>query len=401
MSAAPRRDLLLIVILGALTAFAPMSTDMYLPAMPRLATVFATDAKHVQYTLGGFFLGFAMGQAFYGPLIDRFGRKAPLYGGLILFTAASFGCAVAPSIESLAVLRFAQAIGACAGQVVSRAVVRDLFQPQDAAKMFAALMMINGIGPIVAPVLGGYLLLWLNWEAIFIALGTVGALTLLAVWLRLPETHRAEHVQSLALGRVLSSYFRLARHRAYMGYSLTGAFSLAGMFAYIAGSPFVFIDLYHLAPQYYSLLFAGNAVGLLVASYLNRLWLRRTQPAILLSRAVMLQTAAGLVLLAAGITGFGGIFGIIVPLFLYVSCIGLVLPSATALAMALHGREAGTASALYGVLQFGLAAIAAYVTGAINDGTVLPMTGLIALCGLLCLGLYRVLVGTRGSRTVA
>jgi DHA1 family bicyclomycin/chloramphenicol resistance-like MFS transporter len=393
--AAPRRDLLLIIILGALTAFAPMSTDMYLPAMPRLATVFATDARHVQYTLGGFFLGFALGQAFYGPLVDRFGRKAPLYAGLIIFTAASFGCAVAPSIEALAALRCAQAIGACAGQVVSRAVVRDLFPPQEAARIFAALMMINGVGPIVAPVLGGYLLLWFNWEAIFLVLGSVGALTLLAVWLRLPETHRAEHVQSLALGRVAASYLRLAQHRDFMGYSLTGALSLAGMFAYIAGSPFVFIDLYHLAPQTYSLLFAGNAVGLLVASYLNRLWLRRIAPEVLLSRVVLTQTAAGVVLFAAGITGVGGIFGIIVPLFVFVSCVGLVLPSATALAMAPHGREAGTASALYGVLQFGLAAIAASLIGVINDGTALPMTGLVGLCGLICLGGYWMLVGRR------
>jgi DHA1 family bicyclomycin/chloramphenicol resistance-like MFS transporter len=393
--AAPRRDLLLILILGALTAFAPMSTDMYLPAMPKLAIVFGTDARHVQYTLAGFFLGFALGQAIYGPLIDRFGRKGPLYGGLAIFIVASFGCAVAPSIESLAVLRFAQAIGACAGQVVSRAVVRDVFKPQEGARVFAALMMINGVGPIIAPVIGGYLLLWLNWQSIFVALGSVGTVTLIAVMLRLPETHNKDHILSLAPGRVISSYLRLAQHRSFMGYSLTGAFSLAGMFAYIAGSPFVFIDLYHLPPHYYSLLFAGNAVGLLLASYANRQLLRTIPAAALISRVVVVQAAAGLVLLAAAATGLGGIFGIIVPLFVFVSCIGLLLPNATALAMAPHGREAGSASALFGVLQFGLAAISASATGAINSGTALPMAGLVALCGLLSLGVYRVMVAGR------
>ncbi len=266
---------------------------MYLPAMPQLERVFATDAARVQWTLAAFFLGFALGQAFYGPVADRYGRKPSLYVGLALYIGASIGCALAPGIGLLTAFRFLEAIGACAGAVVARAVVSDLFTGQEAARLFTALMVVMGVAPIVAPLIGSYLLLWFDWPVIFWVLAAFGVACLLAVWLRLPETHRTESVRSLALGSVVTRYLLLLFDRRYLGYALSGAASMAGMFAYIAGSPFVFITLHHLTPQHYAWLFGANAFGIALASRINHALLRRYSADALLVGASAVQAAAG------------------------------------------------------------------------------------------------------------
>lgn len=391
-SAPPVRRRELVLILGALSAFAPLATDMYLPAMPLLEHVFATDTARVQLTLASFFIGFALGQAFYGPLADRHGRKPSLYLGLVLYTGASIGCVFAPSIGVLAALRFVQAIGACAGGVVARAVVSDLFTAQDAARLYAAMMVVMGIAPIVAPLIGSYLLLWAGWQAIFWVLGLFGLLCLLATALRLPETHRADPARKVTLSRVLANYAALLTDRGFLGYALSGAMSMAGMFAYIAGSPFVFIGVYGLAPDHYAWLFGSNALGIVLASRLNHRLLHRLGADQLLLTASIVQGVFGALLLGAAITGIGGFLGLAVPLFLYVAGIGVIMPNSVALAMAPHRHQAGTASALIGVLQFSLAAIAAVAVGAIHNASARPMAGLILLCGLLGLGFRQVLV---------
>jgi MFS transporter, DHA1 family, multidrug resistance protein len=388
----PRRAEL-VFILGGLSAFAPLATDMYLPAMPRLERVFATDAARVQWTLAAFFLGFALGQAFYGPIADRYGRKPSLYAGLALYIGASIGCALAPGIGMLAGLRFLEAIGACAGAVVARAVVSDLFVGQEAARIFTALMVVMGLAPIVAPLIGGYLLLWFDWQVIFWVLAAFGVACLAAVWLRLPETHRPESVRSLAPADVTMRYLRLLLDRRYLGYALSGAASMAGMFAYIAGSPFVFITLHHLAPQHYAWLFGANALGIALASRLNHRLLRRSSADALLVAANMVQVAAGLLLLAAAATGRTGAAGLAVALFLYVACVGVVTPNSVALAMAPHRQTAGVASALLGVFQFALGAAAAALVGALNSASALPMAAIILGFGVAGLALRRVLVG--------
>jgi MFS transporter, DHA1 family, multidrug resistance protein len=390
----------LLVILGALTAFAPLAIDMYLPAMPAMALGLGADAAQAQFTLASFFLGFAVGQAAYGPLADRFGRKPPLYVGLILFAATSAGCALAPSVETLAALRFLQAIGACAGMVISRAMVRDLFEPSDTPRVYAALMLVMGAAPMLAPLLGGYLLILSGWRAIFWVLTGCGVASLLAVWLRLSESHDRAHIQSLALGRVLREFGALLAHREFVGYTLATSVGMAGMFAYIAASPFVFITLYGMTPEHFGWLFGINAFGIIASSQISARLVRRISADEILHAATAVQAVAGVALVAATATGAGGIVGIVVPLFVFVSCIGFVAPNATALAMAPHGRKAGTASSLLGTIQFVIAAIAATAVGVLNNGTALPMTAAIALFGVLGFVLYRALIGRPAREAV-
>ena len=373
----------LIVVLGALTAFAPLSIDMYLPALPTLEKVFVTDPASVQVTLAVFFLGFALGQTFFGPILDRFGRKPPLYVSLTIYILASAGCAMAPSIEALAVLRFIQAVGACAGVVSSRAMVRDLFEPKEMARVFSALMLVMGVAPILAPLIGGYVMAAFGWRAIFWTLALFGVFCLVAMSLRLPESHHAAARKPLHPGAILRGYAGLLIHRDYICYALTGGFPMAGMFAYIAGSPFVFIELYGVAPEDYGWFFGANALGFVAVAQVNARLVRRFEMARILRAANAVQTVFGILLVGLALTGAGGLFGLAAALFGFIACIGLILPNASALAMAPHGERAGSAAALLGTLQFALAAIAAMAVGAIHDASALPMASIIAICGAL------------------
>lgn len=384
----------LTVVLGALSAFAPVSIDMYLPAFPALERAFDASTGAVQTTLAAFFLGFALGQAFFGPITDRFGRKPPLYVSLALYVAASAGCALAPSIEALAGLRFLQAFAACAGVVISRAIVRDLYPPQEAVRIFGALMLVIGLAPMLAPLAGGWLLSFAGWASIFWTLAAFGALCLLAVWLSLPESHPPHARRRLSLVPALQAYLRLLADKRFLGYALSGGFAMAGMFVYIAGSPFVFIELHGVPPQHYGWLFGTNALGLVAASQVNGRLLRPGHSPATLRRANVAQAAIGLALVATAATGAGGLAGVAVPLFLYVASLGFTMPNATALALAPHGANAGVASALLGTLQFGAGALAATLLGALHAGTALPMAALIALCALLALAVNLAL--TRG-----
>lgn len=371
----------LIVVLGALTAFAPLSIDMYLPALPTLEKVFTTDAAGVQLTLAVFFLGFALGQTFFGPILDRFGRKPPLYVSLTIYILSSVGCALAPSIEALAALRFVQAVGACAGVVSSRAMVRDMFDPKESARVFSALMLVMGVAPILAPLIGGYVMAAFGWRAIFWTLALFGVFCMVGMALRLPESHHESARRPLHLGTILRGYAGLLTHRNYMCYALTGGFAMAGMFAYIAGSPFVFIELYGVPPQDYGWFFGANALGFVIAAQVNARLVRHFEMGRILRAANLAQTLFGVLLAALALTGAGGLFGLAGALFGYIACIGLVLPNASALAMAPHGERAGSAAALLGTLQFALAAVAAMSVGAIHDASALPMAGIVAISG--------------------
>jgi MFS transporter, DHA1 family, multidrug resistance protein len=398
MAARRTSHLELVVILGALTAFAPLAIDMYLPALPTLERAFLATTAEVQRTLASFFLGFALGQALYGPVADRFGRKPPLYVGLVLFGLASIACALTQSIEALTALRVLQAIGACSGAVVARAMVRDLFEPKETARIYSALMLVMGVAPILAPLLGGYLLVWFGWQAIFWLLAALAFASLAAVALRLPETHDRNTAHSLSLGPVLGRYAALLRDRRFVGYALSGGMNAAGMFAYIAGSPFVFIELYGVAPEHFGWIFGANAAGLIFASQVNGRIVHRYGADRILRFGNGLQTIAALALVVAAATGLGGPFGIAIPLFVYVGCVGLVSPNAIALAMAPQGAQAGSASALVGTLQFSVAAVAATAVGAIHQESALPMAIIIAICGTLGLILHRWLVGGSAAR---
>ncbi|MGH6719264.1 MAG: multidrug effflux MFS transporter [Alphaproteobacteria bacterium] len=370
----------LIVILGALTAFAPMSIDMYLPALPTLERVFAADTAAVQRTLSAFFLGFAGGQALYGPLIDRFGRKRPLYVGLAVFVLASAGCALAPTIAALTAFRIVQALGACVGVVCARAMVRDLFQPIDAARVFSALILVMGVAPILAPLAGGFVLVHAGWAAIFWTLGAFGLACLAAAWLRLAETHDRASARPLSAARVLADYLRLLTSRLYMGYALTGGLGLAGMFAYIAGAPFLFIELNGVAPEHFGWIFGTNALGFVVAAQINARVVGRWGLHATARAAVVVEAAAMLVLLAVTLADVGGLAALWAPIFVAIATLGFLLPNTTALAMAPFGDMAGVAAALLGTLQFAFAAVTSMAIGLVHDGTAVPLAATMAAC---------------------
>lgn len=381
----------LTFILGALSAFAPMSIDMYLPSLPAIAREFEATTASTQLTLSAFFLGLAIGQVLYGPLADRFGRRPPLYFGLALYVLASAGCALAPDIESLMALRFVQAFGGCAGVVIARAAVRDLFDQQGSARMLSMMMLVMGAAPMLAPLAGGWLAATVGWRAIFWSLAGFGVACMAFTLTGLPET-RPEFTVRSGVGGALRGYGRLLADRRFLGYTLAGGFAQAGMFAYISGSPFVFIGVYGVPAQAYGWLFGVNALGLIAASQVNARLVARLGSDRLLARANAANAVFGLALAVAAWTGTGGFVGLLVPLFGYVASLGFSFPNAAAGAMAPFPEQAGSASALLGTVQFTIAAGAGAIVGMAHDGTALPMAAVIAACGITAFAAQRSLV---------
>ena len=375
-----------ILILGALSAFGPLAIDFYLPGFPAMAQAFATDEKHIQLTLAVYFLGLSIGQLVYGPIADRFGRRLPLLVGVGLFTAASFACAFAPSLEWLIGARFVQALGGCAGMVLSRAIVSDKCDAVGSAKVFSQLMLVMGLAPILAPMLGGLLVNLYGWQAIFIVLTGFSALAALAVALGLPESLPA-NVPRQPLSGALRQYGRLLKDREFLGHALTGGIAMAGMFAYIAGSPFVFIKLYGVPAEHYGWLFGSNAAGFILVAQINARLLAKRGPAFLLSRMVWVYLAAGLTLLAISSLHTEQLWPLLIPLFICIASLGCIIPNASACAMSGQGACAGSASAMLGCLQFSVAAAAAWLVGLLHDGSAMPMAMVISLCGVLAVAI--------------
>ena len=371
---------LLTIILGSFTGLTPLAVDMYLPAMPELGRAFGASPSAVQLTLSTFFIGLGLGQFVYGPLSDRFGRKLPLYIGGALFVGASIGCALVNSIETMVALRFVQALGCAAGLVVPRAMVRDLFAPQHAARVFSMLMLVMGVAPILAPLIGGYVLIWFGWPAIFWVLAIAGAVIAVMAAVTLPETRAPGTVAALSVGHVLRSYLAVLRDRRFVGFTLGGSFAMAGMFAYIAGSPFVIIELFGVPAEAYGWVFGSNAIGFIGTSQINRRLLHHYPADAILRAGAMIGAAAALILVVMVATGSGGIWGVLVPLFFCIAPLGIILPNATALAMAGHGERAGTAAAMLGIIQFASGGFASAAVSALQNGTALPMAAVIAAC---------------------
>ncbi|VVP58614.1 Bicyclomycin resistance protein [Pseudomonas fluorescens] len=371
-----------ILILGALSAFGPLAIDFYLPAFPAMALAFGTDEQHVQMTLAAYFLGLSIGQLAYGPVADRFGRRIPLLTGVGLFTAASLACAFAPNLEWLIGARFIQALGGCAGMVIARAVVSDKCDAVGSAKVFSQLMLVMGLAPILAPMLGGLLVNTTGWQSIFLVLTFFSALVGLAVALGLPESMPA-HVPRQPLSGALRQYGRLLADPVFLGHALTGGIAIAGMFAYIAGSPFVFIKLYGVPPEHFGWLFGANAAGFILVAQVNARMLAKRGPAFLLTRTVWIYVGAGLALLAVTSMHTEQLWPLLIPLFICISSLGCILPNASACAMNGQGARAGSASAMLGCLQFSVAAGAAALVGVLHDGSAVPMAMVISLCGIL------------------
>ena len=372
----------ILLILGGLSAFGPLSIDMYLPAFPAMAEDLGVSSEQIQLSLSVYFIGLASGQLVYGPLADRFGRRKPLLFGIGLFCVASLACALAPTLEWLLAARFAQALGGCAGMVVNRAVVRDLCEPIDAAKAFSQLMLIMGVAPILAPLAGTALLGLAGWASIFWFLTVFAGLFALAVYFFLPETlppHMAPPPLRSAFGR----YIGLLREPLFMFHALTGGVAMAGMFAYISGSPYVFLELYKVPVEQYAWLFGSIAACFILSAQLNSRLLRRWSQLALIRGTTFIYMLATVTLLLVAWLQVESLWLFLPPLVLSVAIISQVLPNASACALAGHGHQAGIASALMGTMQFAIAGITSAAVGMLHDNTAVPMAGVMAVCGLL------------------
>jgi DHA1 family bicyclomycin/chloramphenicol resistance-like MFS transporter len=368
--------------MGALTAIGPLSIDMYLPAFPAISSELSATGK-IEFTLAAFFIGVALGQLFYGPISDSFGRKPPLIIGLTLFTVASIAASLSNSIEALILWRFLQGLGGCSGMVIARAVVRDRCEPQEVARVFSLLILVMGLAPILAPMMGSFLLQFAGWRALFALLTGFGVLLLLFIGIFLRESLNKTQAHPLQLTRVLSAYAGLFRHRAFMVYTLCGGFAFSGMFAYIAGSPFVMMQLHGLTPQEYGWMFGANALGLIAISQLNMVLLRHFSMTTLLRAGIIMLAISGLFLMATTLLKIDHLPLLLIGFFAFLCSLGLILPNAGAAVLADQGQQAGTASALMGALQFALATLAGASMSLWHDGSSLPLGMIMGACGLL------------------
>lgn len=378
-----KRYFLLILILGSLTALAPFSIDMYLPGFPAIAKDLDTTVSKVALSLSSFFIGISAGQLLYGPLLDRFGRKKPLYFGLVIYIIASAGCALATSIDALIALRFIQALGSCAATVAAVAMVRDLFPIKDSAKVFAMLMLVLGVSPMIAPTLGGYVTSHLGWHTIFIILLGIGVFNLIASFLWLPEVYKPDTTMSLKPRPIINNFLLVMREPQFYTYALTGALAFAGLFVYISGSPLLFMDIFKVNEETYGWIFALLSVGFIGSSQVNTLLLRKFKSEQIIFFAMLAQVITILFFLIGGVNGWFGLYTTIFLLFKFLCCLGFVSPNASALTLAPFTKNAGSAAALMGAIQMGLGALASVGIGLFDAQSVVPMLVIMAACSVL------------------
>jgi DHA1 family bicyclomycin/chloramphenicol resistance-like MFS transporter len=381
------------VVLGLISAIGPFAIDMYLPSLPSIGGSLGANTSSVQMSLMIFFIALAVCQPVYGPLSDMLGRKVPMYFGLVLFAASSVGCALAPDVGTLIAFRFLQGIGACAGMVIPRAVVRDLYTGPEAIRLMSLLMIVFSISPILAPLAGSQIVALFDWRAIFWAVTVAALLGLILLATQLPETRPpAERIGS-TFGGALRGYRFLFGDRNFLGLTFIGAFGISSFFAYLANSAFVLIDHYGLTPTGYSLAFAVNAISFFSAAQLNGWLTRKYGVRAVIRAAVWGYAGASVLLLALSIAGLDSLAVLMVLLFVAFGFLGLVIPTSAVLALEDHGAIAGTASALMGTLQFVAGAVVIALAGLFLDGTALPMVAAIAACACITLALTQLTLG--------
>ncbi|GGS95247.1 Bcr/CflA family drug resistance efflux transporter [Streptomyces chromofuscus] len=371
-----RTGLFVTLVLGGLTATPPLAMDMYLPALPEVTRSLHAPAPTVQLTLTACLAGMALGQLVVGPMSDRWGRRRPLLAGLAVYVVATALCALAPTVETLVAFRLAQGLAGAAGIVITRAVVRDLYDGMAMARFFSTLMLISGVAPIVAPLIGGQILRVTDWRGVFVVLTVLGALLAGVVWVRLPETLPAKERHSGGVGEALGAMRRLLADLRFTGYMLAGGFAFAALFAYISASPFVVQEIYGASPQTFSLLFGLNSIGLVVAGQINgkvlvgRVRLDRVLAAGL---GIVVLAATALLLMSLGVFGEVGLAPVAGALFVLMSAMGITLPNTQALALMRVRHAAGSASALLGTSSFLIGAIASPLVGIAGERTAVPM----------------------------
>ncbi|GAA3495870.1 multidrug effflux MFS transporter [Streptomyces prasinosporus] len=390
-AAAGRTGLLVTFLLGGLTATPPLAMDMYLPALPEVTRSLHAPAATVQLTLTACLAGMALGQLVVGPMSDRWGRRRPLLAGLAVYVVATALCAFAPTVELLVACRLAQGLAGAAGIVIARAVVRDLYDGMAMARFFSTLMLISGVAPIVAPLIGGQILRVTDWRGVFAVLTVVGVLLTVLVWARLPETLAPADRHGGGVGEALGSMRRLLADRPFTGYMLTGSFAFASLFAYVAASPFVVQEIYGASPQTFSLLFGLNSIGLVVMGQVNGKLLVgrvRLDRVLGIGLGVVVVAAVALLLMALGVFGETGLAPVAAALFVLMSAMGVTLPNTQTLALMRTRRAAGAASALLGTVSFLVGAIATPLVGIAGEDTAVPMAVVQLVCALVALACF-------------
>lgn len=366
----------LILILGSLTALSPFSIDMYLSAFPQMAHAFNTNVAEVSLTLSSYFIGLASGQLFYGPVMDRFGRKKPLYFGLIVYILASIACALSNSINSLIVFRFLQAVGGCAASVGAFAMVRDLFEPKESAKVFSMLILILGVSPLLAPTIGGYLAVHSGWASVFVVLAAIAIIILTVVFFKLPESHKADTSHVLHPMPIIRNYLSILREPQFYTYAISGAVGFSGLFVYLAASPTIFMEIFGVSEQTYGWIFAFIAMGIVGMSQVNVLLIKRfSNEGILLSSLVAL-TIASFIFLICSYMGWYNLYSVVGTMFVFLCCIGLSNPNSAALSMAPFGSKAGSAAAMLGFLQMAAGALVSVCVGLLKAQQLFPVAGI-------------------------
>jgi DHA1 family bicyclomycin/chloramphenicol resistance-like MFS transporter len=355
---------------------------MYLPGFPDIARDLHTTVAHITLSITSFFIGISVGQLIYGPLLDKFGRKKPLYIGLVVYLLTSVACAYAPTADALIGIRFLQALGSCAGMVASRALVRDIFPVQENAKIFSLLMLVLALSPIVAPTLGGYVSSAFGWQSIFYILAGIAGATLLLVYFKMPNGRMPDASLSLLPRPIINSFLEVSKVPQFYTYAFAGAIASSGLYAYIAGSPFVFMELYHVSEKQYGWIFAIIAMGLITASQVNTLLLRKYSSEQIIRVTLFCQCLAGIALVLGNYFHFLGLYSTIFLIWVFLSTQGFAFPNSSALCLAPFTKNAGTASALMGAIQLGIGAVSTALVSIFNNGTAMPMSVVMCCCAV-------------------
>lgn len=374
----------LIVLLAALVAFGPLSIDMYLPSLPLIASDLGAPEAQIQLTISVFLAGLCAGMLLYGPLSDRFGRRKLLLGGITLYMIASIGCILAAKAEHLVFWRILQAFGGAGASVLARAIVRDLFPLADAARVLSLMHLVTMFATLIAPLIGGYLILISGWRSLFVVLLVFAGLCLLAVALKIPETHPADR-RGASLAAAFRAYGHIALQPQALGYILCMGLSFGGMFAFITASPFVYIEYFGVSPQHYGWLFSLNVAGIIVFTLLNARLVSRLGPQRMLVFGASIAALAGLALATFGASGLGGLTAIVACLLFYVSVTGLLGANSVASLLARFPKQAGAAAGLAVAGQFGLGTACSALVSALHDGSPLPMSLVVGATGIGCL----------------
>ena len=363
----------LILILGSLTALGPFSIDMYLPGFSGIAKDLSTTVAKVSMSLSSYFIGISAGQLLYGPLLDRFGRKKPLFIGLLVYILASLGCVYVADIDSFILLRFVQAIGSCAATVASVAMVRDLFPVKDIPKVFSLLMLVLGLSPMLAPTIGGYVTEDYGWHTVFFILMCMGIAILIAAQVGLPNSYKPDTSISLKPKPIISNFLKVLKEPQFFTYAFTGSISFSGLFTYVAASPIIFMDIYHVDAKTYGWIFAFMSVSFIGSSQLNSVLLKKFSSQQMIFGALITQSVIAIIFLLLAANNLLGLYETIAMLFLFLGCLGISNPNTAGVTMAPFAKNAGSASALMGAIQLGLGALASFAVGVFVKDSVAPM----------------------------